>query len=184
MPHYIAFLRAVNVGGRYAKMADVRDCLSVSGFGDVESYIQSGNVRMCSESTGEEVVTQNVETALSARFGFEIAALVRTPVEVAVLMTLADDVGAPLPGDPRRYITFLRQPPAPAAAAALDGWNEPHERAQVIGREVLTWLTIGANEAKLTNARVQRLAATPATTRDIKVVRTLAEKWCDWQPAR
>jgi uncharacterized protein (DUF1697 family) len=39
MPTYTAFLRALNVGGRFAKMADLRTGLIHKGFGEVESYI-------------------------------------------------------------------------------------------------------------------------------------------------
>ena len=45
---YIAFLRAINVGGRTAKMGDLRPGLYDKGFGDIESYIQSGNLRFTS----------------------------------------------------------------------------------------------------------------------------------------
>ena len=45
MPTYIALLRAVNVGGRIYKMADLREHLTESGLEDVETHIQTGNVR-------------------------------------------------------------------------------------------------------------------------------------------
>ena len=44
MPSYVAFLRAVNVGGRFVKMAELRAALEDAGFTDVETHIQSGNV--------------------------------------------------------------------------------------------------------------------------------------------
>ncbi len=181
MAQYIAFLRAVNVGGRVARMADVRACLSAGGFGDVESYIQSGNIRVSSHVDSEQEVADAIEVALAERFGFEVPALVRTPRELAALITAADAIPSPLPGDARRYVAFLRRPPPPAAVATLEGWDRPHERALVSGREVLIWLTIGAHEAKLTNARVEREIAGLATTRDIKVVRALAERWGEGQ---
>ena len=45
MPIYIAFLRAVNVGGRFAAVADFRAGFIHKGFGEVESHVQSGNLR-------------------------------------------------------------------------------------------------------------------------------------------
>ena len=44
MPSYVVFLRAVNVGGRFVKMADLRTALEQAGFTEVETHIQSGNV--------------------------------------------------------------------------------------------------------------------------------------------
>ena len=41
----VAFIRGINVGGRAAvSMAELRDALTARGFGDVRTYIQSGNV--------------------------------------------------------------------------------------------------------------------------------------------
>ena len=46
MPTYIAFLRAVNVGKRmFAKAAIVQACED-AGCTDVETYINTGNVRV------------------------------------------------------------------------------------------------------------------------------------------
>ena len=45
MPTYIAFLRAINVGKRmFANAAIVQACED-AGFTDVETYINTGNVR-------------------------------------------------------------------------------------------------------------------------------------------
>ena len=44
MPRYIAFLRAVNVGGRIVKMDELREHFAAAGFSDVETFIASGNV--------------------------------------------------------------------------------------------------------------------------------------------
>jgi len=44
MKNYIAFLRAINVGGhRKIKMADLRALIESLGFQNVKTYIQSGN---------------------------------------------------------------------------------------------------------------------------------------------
>ena len=41
----VAFIRGINVGGRAAvSMAELRDALTARGFGNVRTYIQSGNV--------------------------------------------------------------------------------------------------------------------------------------------
>jgi len=79
-------------------------------------------------------------------------------------------------GELRRYVTFLKDDPDDAYAATLNGWDIAGERAQVRGREVYIWLAHPSHEAKLSNARIER-GGVVATTRDWKVVSTLAEKW-------
>ena len=64
MATYVAFLRAINVGGRFAKMADLRAGLSDNGFGEVESYIQSGNLRFTSGLRSAAKVEIAVELSL------------------------------------------------------------------------------------------------------------------------
>ena len=44
MPRQVAFLRAVNVGGRVAKMDALRRSFEKLGFRRVETFIASGNV--------------------------------------------------------------------------------------------------------------------------------------------
>ncbi len=42
---YLALLRGINVGGKnIIKMAELKACFEANGFGDVATYIQSGNV--------------------------------------------------------------------------------------------------------------------------------------------
>ena len=85
MPTYIAFLRAINVGGRFIKMVDLRAGLSAQGFGDVESQIQSGNVRFTSSLRSAAKVEVAVEDALLDLCGFTVRTIVRTPSQLSGL---------------------------------------------------------------------------------------------------
>ena len=44
MPRYIAFLRAINIGGHTVKMDDLRQLFESLQFTSVETFIASGNV--------------------------------------------------------------------------------------------------------------------------------------------
>jgi uncharacterized protein (DUF1697 family) len=44
MSRFIAFLRAINVGGHTVKMDDLRQLFEALGFSGVETFIASGNV--------------------------------------------------------------------------------------------------------------------------------------------
>ena len=176
MATYIAFLRAINVGGRFAKMADLRAGLSDRAFGDVESYIQSGNLRLTSRLRTAAKVELAVEAAIEELCGFTVRTIVRTPEQVGELASYGAGLTAPYDGDMRRYVTFLKKDPDAELLALLKGWDAAGERAHVNGREVYVWLTHPAHEAKLTNARIQRRGVV-ATTRDWKVVSALGEMW-------
>jgi len=183
MPTYIAFLRAMNVGGRFFKMADLRAGLSSKGFGDVESHIQSGNLRFTSTMRSAAKVELGIETALGELCGFSVRTIVRTPVELGALTSYGRGVEAPLQASPegevRRYITFLKGEPDDHFRARMNGWDVAGERAHVHGRELYLWLAHPSHELKLTNAQIER-GAVVATTRDWKVVSALGERWGVW----
>jgi len=180
MATYIAFLRAMNVGGRFAKMADLRTGLVLKGFGEVESYIQSGNLRFTSSLRSQPAVERAFETALEELCGFTVRTIVRTPAQLGELTSygagLAAPLEAPLAGEVRRYVTFLKEDPDNDFTARMNGWDVAGERAHVHGRELYLWLAHPSHQAKLTNARIER-GGVVATSRDWRVVSALGERW-------
>jgi len=176
MPTYIAFLRAINVGGRFIKMADLRTGLSHRGFGEVESYIQSGNLRFTSSLRTAAKVELVLEAELEELCGFTVRTIVRTPEQLAKVASYGAGLEAPLAGELRRYVTLLKEDPDDDLVAMMGGWDVVGERAQVEGREVYVWLAHPSHESKLTNARIER-GGVVATTRDWKVITALGEMW-------
>jgi uncharacterized protein (DUF1697 family) len=176
MTTYIAFLRSINVGGRFVKMDALRAGLSHKGFGDVETHIQSGNMRFTSDLRSAARVENAMETALEELCGFKVRTIVRTPAQLGALASYGAGLAAPLDGDVRRYVAFLKEDPDDEFLALMNGWDVAGERAHVNGREVYLWFAHPSHEAKLTNARIERKGAV-ATTRDWKVVAALGEKW-------
>jgi hypothetical protein len=73
-------------------------------------------------------------------------------------------------------VTFLKGDPPADKAAELDGWDVEGERVRVRGRAVHWWLTKSTHEARLSNARIEK-AVGLGTTRDLKVVAALSERW-------
>ncbi len=176
MATHLALLRAINVSGRSYKMADLRSCLEASGLRNVETYIQTGNVRFETSMRSRARIEKHVEDALADGCGFDVPALVLTPAEMKTVYDGAMALDSPLPGEPRRYVTFLKADPPAEAVEEVDSWNVAGERAKVVGRAVHVWLTKPTTEAKLGNARLERTLGV-ATTRDLKVVSALAQRW-------
>jgi uncharacterized protein (DUF1697 family) len=175
MTTYVAFLRAVNVGGRIVKMEALRGHLAAAGFADVQTHIQSGNVRVDADTDDAEEVERRIEKALAGAVGFEVPAMVRTPAELATLVETSPR--SPLGEQARHYVAFLRAEPAAPARARLDGWDVDGERLRVVGADLHIWLTKPSHEARATNARLEKMAMMPATSRSWTVVTAIAEKW-------
>jgi uncharacterized protein (DUF1697 family) len=144
----ILLLRGINVGGhKRIAMPELRALLTESGFADVRTYVQSGNVVLCSDAPPSEVASE-AERLIAERFGFDVDVIVRTGEELAevVRRNPLSDVAV----NPKRYqVSFLEAEPDPAvleriAAAAL----EP-ERLVAIGRELYAWHPEGIGRSKL-----------------------------------
>jgi uncharacterized protein (DUF1697 family) len=175
MSTYIAFLRAVNVGGRVVKMEALRGHLQDAGFTDVETYIQSGNVRVASRARSTAKVEEKLEAALASTLGFEVPALVRTPRELTAILQTSP--ASPLGDAARHYVAFLRREPSADAVERLDGWDVDGERLKLVGRNLHLWFTKPTHEAKATNARLEKVSGVAATSRDWKVLSALAARW-------
>ena len=78
MTLYIAFLRAINVGGRTVKMDRLRGLFEQVGYADVETFIASGNVIFRSPAEDTQALERQIEAHLAASLGYEVAAFVRT----------------------------------------------------------------------------------------------------------
>ena len=177
MPTYIAFLRAVNVGGRFVKMAALRDALTQAGFADVQTHIQSGNVFVRSARRTSGPVALEVSRVITAHCGFDVPVVVRTPAQLRATLATVDGIPPMIDGDSKRYVAFADASVPPEAAAMLNTWDKPGERVRVLDAEVLAEMTIGFHKTTLTNTRLERLTGRTTTWRDLSVVRAIDEKW-------
>jgi uncharacterized protein (DUF1697 family) len=171
--HRIAFLRAINLGkNRRFAMADLKECLTDAGFSDVETHLATGNVRFRTPMRSRSRLEERLEELFQQRTGFAVPTIVVSPSELREVHDAATalDVDAA-----RRYVTFLKEPLSAGAKAEIDAWDAPGEGAKALDRAVVWWLHHPTQAAKFSNAKVERHAV--ATTRDLKVVATLAQRW-------
>lgn len=85
MKAYIALLKGINVGGhKKVSMAELRDLLVKSGFENVQTYIQSGNVifKSLDEVHGLE---EKISNLISVHFGFDVSVILKTNPELQLI---------------------------------------------------------------------------------------------------
>lgn len=185
MPVHVALLRAVNVGGRTCRMADLRAHLTEAGFTDVETHIQTGNVRVRSSLRSSAAVGRRIEEVLAERCGFDVPAVVVTTEELRQSLedALRLPVATPAEGVvQRRYVSYFKPGDVPTGEVAeqLAAWDAPGESAAVVGRCVHVCLEGPTQDAAV--LKRFRKALAPGTSRDLKVVTAMVERWCG--PAR
>lgn len=90
MPSFVALLRGINVGGKnLIGMPDLASCFRDAGYGDVRTYIQSGNVLFTAQSATGPEFEQKVERMLQERFGTPILVVIRSRDELAATVAAA-----------------------------------------------------------------------------------------------
>jgi uncharacterized protein (DUF1697 family) len=177
MPTYVVLLRAVNVGKRVLKMEHARQVVADHAVADVATPLQTGNLLVTTPLRSPEKVERAGGECLSTAAGFDIVAMARRPAELTGLVEAVDGIPASFEAPMGRYVAFCAGDVGDDAAARIAAWDVDGERAHVVGRDILVELGKPFNEAKLGNAQVERLTGRPATSRNLTVVRTLAQKW-------
>jgi uncharacterized protein (DUF1697 family) len=175
MATYIGFLRAINLGAKrkFAK-ASIVAAVEKAGFTDVETYINTGNVRFDTSLRSRARIETALEAAFEAEAGFEVPTIVFTQAELREIVADAERFADGHEG--RHYVSLLKEEPSPEAVAAVEAIGTAGEVAKVGGRAVHLLLGPNYPEAKLTNAAVEKHLSV-ATNRNLTVLRTLAEKW-------
>lgn len=172
---YVAFLRAVNVGGRVVKMDTLRRVFESLGYTDVQTFIASGNVVFDSSVKSMPALERQIEAALLEALGFTVTTFVRTLAEMADVarhQPFKDEDGASL------YVAFVRDAPSKDAARRLLALANDHNDYRVRGREVF-WLMRGSFiEASRTGADIEKTLGMPATVRNSSTVRRMTAKFC------
>jgi uncharacterized protein (DUF1697 family) len=172
MARQVALLRGVNIGPRNRiAMPELRGALEAAGFGDVATYIQSGNV-VLSSGAKPDAVARGVEAAIANRFGLEIAVVVRTRAELAAVV--GNDPFGDSVDEPKRFqVTFLDAPLSRDVVSKIEASAARGERVVVGKREVYAWHPAGVGRSKLATLLAGRSLGVTATARNWTTVTTL-----------
>jgi uncharacterized protein (DUF1697 family) len=175
MPTYIAFLRAINLGPtrKFPKDA-IKAAAEKAGFTDVETYINTGNLRVTSKLRSRAKVEAALEEAFLEDRGFEVPTIAFTQGEVSAIAAEAQEFAKGHDG--LHYVSLLKDEPSAELIEKIEEAGTGEESARVGGRAVHLLLGPNYHTAKLTNTAVEKLMGV-ATNRNLKVVRTVAEKW-------
>ncbi|MBL8227675.1 MAG: DUF1697 domain-containing protein [Bryobacterales bacterium] len=170
---YIAFLRAINVGGHRVKMDRLRALFEELRFRNVETFIASGNVIFETASTEPDALERRIGKHLEKALGYAVAVFLRTPDELVAIAAYV-----PFPDEDMSagglHVVFLGATPDAAFTAAVNAFHTPADRFHVHGREIYWYCRTKFSES-LGFPDVAK--KTPATARNINMVRKLAVKY-------
>lgn len=175
-PLFVAFLRAINVGGHTVKMAELKSIFESMELADVATLIASGNVMFKAASSDPGLLESRIEAALQKALGYEVVTFLRTPTELREILEhrpfgMAETEGRPL------HVGFLKSPPPREAAEAASALRTEVDAVEVHGRELYWLAEAGMGRAKLTGAALEKALGGPTTLRNLNTVRRLAAKY-------
>jgi uncharacterized protein (DUF1697 family) len=171
---FVAFLRAVNVGGNnQVSMAKLRALLESLGYTGVTTYIQSGNIVLDGKERTSAALVPKIEAAIAGDFGLSIDVVVRSERELTTVIE-SNPFLRRVPDPSKLHVAFLNQPPDRARVVTLDPARFVPDEFAVGAREVYLHCPDGFGRSKLPTALVAKLAA-PATVRNWNTVTKLAE---------
>lgn len=174
MPRYVAFLRAINVGGHTVKMDPLRRLFETMGFANVQTFIASGNVIFDAALTDTGALERQIEDSLREALGYEVATFIRTTSEVAEIASCQpfnDAEGHAL------YIAFLATPPGDEAAQKLLAFADEVDEFHITGREVYWLCRKKMSESAFSGALLEKTLGMQATLRNSTTVRKIAARY-------
>lgn len=179
MPTYVAFLRAINLGAKRKFPKDaIKAATEAAGGSGVETYINTGNVRLTHSARSVAKVQAALEEAYAAEAGFDVPTVVFTTKDLAALTARGEELHAGHDGEiGNHYVTLFATAPTAAVRDALHELEHDGERVVVDGRAAYVLLDGNIHTSKLLSSK-QFAALGQGTARTIKVLRTVTEKWC------
>ncbi|MBP6015241.1 MAG: DUF1697 domain-containing protein [Candidatus Promineofilum sp.] len=176
MPQYVAFLRAINVGGHTVKMDHLRTLFEGLGFTDVATFIASGNVIFDSPETDRVTLERSIENGLQTALGYRVDTFIRTPAELAAAADHWPFGEADRDAAHTLFIAFLGASPDDDARERLLAYSSPVDAFHVDGREVY-WLRRDAvGDSSFAGGAMEKALGMAATVRNRRTVVKLAAR--------
>jgi uncharacterized protein (DUF1697 family) len=174
MPTVVAFLRAINVGGRFIKMAELASHFRALGLEGVSTYINSGNVLFSTRARNLSRLAESIERDLEPMLDFRSEVFLRSSSEVHAVATAAMDHRSLIPASGEVNVAFLKAPLSPAQLAALQALRTELDEFAHSGREVY-WLCKGSQmDSKFSSALMERRLQLRCTFRRVSMLAKLS----------
>jgi uncharacterized protein (DUF1697 family) len=157
---YVALLRGINVGGKNAiPMPALKTCFEDAGFGDVTTYIQSGNVIFDAPSSSQAELTRRIEGMIRKTFAhYDASVVLRSRSQMRAIVDRAPKGFGTEPSTYRYDVVFLKAPLTAKTAIKDVTTKEGVDRIWT-GTGVLYMSRLNS---RATQSRLNRIASIPA----------------------
>lgn len=156
----------------------MRASAEAAGFTDVETYLNTGNLRVRTPMRSLARVEESLESAFAADRGFEVPTIVFGQAELTDLSEYAVALGERLGPLQRHYVTLLREEPSAEVRAAVEAVSTEQTRVEVHGRSVhMTWVEATPGDIDPIGVALARGLGL-GTARTSRVLAEVVRRWC------
>jgi uncharacterized protein (DUF1697 family) len=173
MTRYVAFLRAINVGGHIVKMDHLRTLCEAIPLANVATFIASGNVLFDSKKAPAQLEAA-IEKKLKGTLGYGVAAMVRSAADLSSIVEHVRE--GSLDHDATLYVGFMKSAPPPQIVKAVTALSNDVDLLSIRDAELYWQCRTSFSESTVAGPKLERLLGRPVTLRNYNTVRRLAGK--------
>jgi uncharacterized protein (DUF1697 family) len=177
MTKYVAFLRAINVGGHTVKMTDLRELFETLGLKKVETFIASGNVIFDSPVDDTAKLEQKIETHLHESLGYTVTTFIRSVPELVQVAQHEPFQAAELEAGAGLYIAFLQHEPTDEAHQKLMLSRNATDDFHIHQRQVYWLCHARFSDSTFSGPKLEKTLGLQATVRNSSTVKKIVAKY-------
>jgi len=180
MAVWVSLLRGVNVGAHHrVDMRKLSAALTDAGFGDVRTYVQSGNVVTRSAHRKPESVATTVREVVHGTFGFDVPVVVRSPRQLRDVLAWCPFPAQSAAAPKLVQVVHLADEPDPVRVAALVGEDWSPDAVAARGREIVVRYAEGMHGSRLQHTTALKRLAVDGTARNWRTLQALVDLTAD-----
>lgn len=176
MKKYVVFLRGINVGGNAAiNMAALKTALTDNGYGNVETYLNSGNVIVGTDSDKRET-EESIEQIIEKYFKQKIAVFAASQDDLEYIVNNNPFDPVAEPDNSKRMVVLFMEPIADATPMTVYKDEKEDADYYLMSNLLYIYYKVGAGRAKITNPTIKQLLKQTSTSRNWNTITKMLEK--------
>jgi uncharacterized protein (DUF1697 family) len=174
---YVAFLRAINVGGHTVSMDRLRQLFEGLGFTDVATFIASGNVIFTTKSKDATALQKKIEAHLQRELGYEVKTFLRSDADLVRIACCQPFPAAKIKAARTLLVGFMETPLSAEAAKIWLALKTKEDDFHTNGCEVYWLCKNGQGQSKYFNVSFEKMLKARLTFRNMNTVAKLSAKY-------
>src|SRR5437867_9022753 len=177
MPRFVAFLRAINVGGaRTVKMDLLRQFFESLDFSEVETFIASGNVVFKTRTKDSKTLERKIEKRLLKGLGYDLAVFIRTGAELIEIANYKPLRESRMDTLTACNIVFLADALDKKLTQKVQALGSGNDEFRVYGRQIY-WLRRRRQGVPFSTVPLEKALGRPFTVRACNTIERIVAKY-------